>query len=264
MPSEVETPNEGCNHSFDLHCHSRYSYDSRAEIGEMIAAARAAGLSGFALTDHDTSEGCEVLETLGLLDPAGEPVDGFLIVPGQEVTTAQGHLLGLGVKLPRLKGIDAAEAIAIIHELGGLAVAPHPYDTFRLGIRRKHLDHLPLDALEVFNAASTLKRYNRWAKQYAEARSLPMMAASDAHSPEAIGTARTTFHLHKLSLASVLRSLRAGHGVLTENYLSTRAALKKTWGNWIRLGHKNKDLSLAGNRSLKFGQIKNQNTHPQS
>lgn len=248
MSAEAQQAGSEVIHSFDLHCHSRYSYDSRAELADMIAAARSAGLSGFALTDHDSSEGCDALETLGLARPDGQAVDGFLIVPGQEVTTAQGHLLALGVKLPKMKGIDAAEAVAIIHELGGLAVPPHPYDAFRLGIRRKHLDHLAVDALEVFNAASTLRRYNRWAKQYAESRGLPMLAASDAHTADAIGTSRTSLALRELTVDAVLRSLRAGHGQLTEKYLSTSAAFKKTWGNWIRLGHHKKDLSPAGNQ----------------
>lgn len=250
MAVESLQNSEGEKHSFDLHCHSRYSYDSRAELKDMIASAKAAGLSGFALTDHDSSEGCEALEVLGWADPRGAAVDGFLIIPGQEITTAQGHMLALGVKLPKMKGIDASEAVAIIHELGGLAVPPHPYDAFRLGIRRKHLDHLPVDALEVFNAASTLRRYNRWAKQYAEARGLPMMAASDAHTADAIGTARTTFTLRELTVESVLRALRAGHGELQEKYLSAREALKKTWGNWIRLRHHKKNLSAESNQNL--------------
>jgi len=222
-------------HAFDLHCHSKYSYDSRAELLDMVQAAKACGLSGFALTDHDSSEGCDALEALGLMDPGGSAVDGFLIIPGQEITTAQGHLLALGVKLPKMKGIEAREAVKIVHELGGLAIPPHPYDAFRLGIRRKHLDHLPIDGLEVFNAASTLRRYNRWARQYAESRGLPMIASSDAHSPEAIGISHTSLHLERLTRDNLLRALRAGAGLLEEKYLSARAALKKTLGNWMRL-----------------------------
>jgi len=232
-------------HAFDLHCHSKYSYDSRAELLDMISAAKAGGLSGFALTDHDSSEGCDALEALGLMDPSGSAVDGFLIIPGQEITTSQGHLLALGVKLPRMKGIEPLEAIRIVHELGGLAIPPHPYDAFRLGIRRKHLDHLPIDGLEVFNAASTLRRYNRWARQYAESRGLPMLAASDAHSPDAIGVSRTSFYLEELTCSEVLRALRAGRGMLQEKYISARAALKKTLGNWMRLRHSKKLLKKS-------------------
>ena len=56
----------------------------------------------------------------------GEPVDDFLIIPGVEVTTEEGHLLCLGVMLPNLKGTPASEVCAITHQHGGLAVPPHP------------------------------------------------------------------------------------------------------------------------------------------
>ena len=81
----------------------------------------------------------------------GKPVDGFLILPGQEITTAAGHLLALGVRLPDLKGIPPAEAMKLIQSSGGLAVPPHPYDNFRAGIRESILEELPLEAIEGLN-----------------------------------------------------------------------------------------------------------------
>ena len=62
-----------------------------------------------------------------------------------------------------------------------LTIPPHPYDLFRAGIRFPVLETLPIDAIEVFNAATTLRRYNRKAFKYAQERGLPMTAASDAH-----------------------------------------------------------------------------------
>ena len=44
----------------------------------------------------------------------------------------------------------------MIHQRGGLAIPPHPYDLFRAGIRFSTLETLPVDAIEVFNAATTL------------------------------------------------------------------------------------------------------------
>jgi hypothetical protein len=49
-------------------------------------------------------------------------VDGFLVIPGVEVTTAEGHLLCLGVILPYMKGAPALEVCQATHELGGLAI----------------------------------------------------------------------------------------------------------------------------------------------
>ena len=45
----------------------------------------------------------------------------------------------------------------VIHQCGGLAIPPHPYDMFRAGIREPILDQLPIDALEVFNAAISFR-----------------------------------------------------------------------------------------------------------
>jgi predicted metal-dependent phosphoesterase TrpH len=218
----------------DLHVHSRFSADSMAAPEAIIAHARRRGLHGFAITDHNTSECVNYLREQGLLREDGLPVDGFLVIPGQEITTSEGHLLALGVALPNLKGIPPDEAVALIHEHGGIAVPPHPFDRFRAGIDPAVLDTLPIDALEVFNAATTLKRYNRHAFTYALRRHLPMTAASDAHSPEVVGTAYSIFDMDELSVANVLNAVKQG-GNLHQRYLTARESFRKTWGNLKRL-----------------------------
>ena len=121
-------------YNIDLHCHSWYSGDGVSSPEALIAAARIKGLHGFALTDHNTSDGYRYLLDKGLVREDGRPVDDFLIIPGVEVTTAEGHLLCLGVILPYLKGKPAAEVCRIVHSMGGLAIPPHPYDLFRAGM----------------------------------------------------------------------------------------------------------------------------------
>lgn len=90
----------------DLHCHSRFSSDGVSEPEEMVQAAKDRGLHGFAITDHNTSACVDYFLSTGLMREDGKPVDGFLILPGQEITTSAGHLLALGVRLPDLKGIS--------------------------------------------------------------------------------------------------------------------------------------------------------------
>src|SRR4051812_13788360 len=164
------------SYNIDLHCHSWFSGDGVSSPESLIAAAKAKGLHGFALTDHNTCDGCRYLLDKGLVREDGLAVDDFLIIPGVEVTTAEGHLLCLGAILPYMKGVPASDVCQAVHKLGGIAIPPHPYDLFRAGIREAVLDTLPIDALEVFNAATTLKRYNRMAFEYASARALPMTA----------------------------------------------------------------------------------------
>ncbi len=223
--------------NIDLHCHSKFSADGISEPEEMVAFAKSKGLHGFAITDHNTSACADYFQTHGLLRADGQPVDGFLIIPGQEITTAEGHLLALGVRMPDLKGIAAKEAVDLIHQAGGLAVPPHPYDYFRAGIREHVLETLPVDAIEGFNAATTFKRCNNQAQEYAQRRGLPMTAGSDAHHVEALGVAYTILDAPSFDVAGVLQAIRQST-VLEKRYLSPRDAFKKTFNNVFRLSRK--------------------------
>jgi predicted metal-dependent phosphoesterase TrpH len=221
-------------YNIDLHCHSWFSGDGVSAPEALIESARKQGLHGFALTDHNTCDGCRYLLDKGLVREDGQPVDDFVVIPGVEVTTAEGHLLCLGVILPFLKGAPAAEVCRITHELGGLAIPPHPYDLFRAGIRQSVLDTLEIDCLEVFNAATTLKRYNKYAFDYAQHRGLPMTAGSDAHHESAIGTAYTILDAPEFSVRGLLNQIKVGTE-LNQRYITPKQAFKKTWGTWLRL-----------------------------
>ena len=218
----------------DLHCHSFFSGDGVSSPEQLIKAARKNGLNGFAITDHNTCDAINYMLDKGLMRADGLPVDNFLIIPGVEVTTAEGHLLCIGAVLPDLKGRSALEVCHRIHDAGGLAIPPHPYDLFRAGIRENVLDTLPIDAIEVFNAATTLKRYNRVAFEYARRRALPMTAASDAHHYAATGTAYTILDTDDFSARGVVSQIPR-QNELRQNYLSMRDNIRKTWNNWLRL-----------------------------
>lgn len=221
----------------DLHCHSWFSGDGVSSPESLIESARRKGLHGFAITDHNTCDAYRYMLDKGLAREDGQPVDGFLVIPGVEVTTAEGHLLCLGVMMPYLKGTAAVEVAQMVHEKGGLAIPPHPYDLFRAGIRESVLDILPMDGLEVFNAATTLKRYNQMAFDYATRRHLPMTAGSDAHHEAAIGTAYTILETEDFSVKGILGQIPRGTE-LNQRYLSRKDALRKTWNNWMRLRRK--------------------------
>jgi predicted metal-dependent phosphoesterase TrpH len=98
---------------------------------------------------------------------------------------------------------------------------------------------LPIDALEVFNAATTLRRYNRYAFKYAQLRGLPMTASSDAHHAEAIGTAYTILNTDDFSVQGIIAQLVKSNE-LTQRYLTPRDSMRKTWNNWLRLRRRKK------------------------
>ena len=60
------------------------------------------------------------------------------------------------VEISTSYGTPALKVCRLVHQLGGIAIPPHPYDLFRAGIRESVLDTLEMDGLEVFNAATTL------------------------------------------------------------------------------------------------------------
>ncbi len=230
--------------NIDLHTHTFFSGDGVSSPEENIAAARGKGLQAIAITDHNTCDAITYLREKGLMREDGLPVDGFLVVPGVEVTTADGHLLCIGTTLPKLKGKPARVVCEAIHEHGGLAIPPHPYDLFRAGIRFPVLETLPIDAIEVFNAATTLRRYNRYAFNYAQTRGLPMTASSDAHHAEAIGTAYTILNTDDLSVKGVLAQLIKSNE-LNQCYLTPFDSMRKTWNNWLRLRRRKRIPALA-------------------
>ena len=73
----------------DLHIHSNYS-DGSDTVEELVENIKLSKLDVFALTDHDTVEGCEKISQLIL--------DGIKFIPGVELTTIAGsikcHILG--------------------------------------------------------------------------------------------------------------------------------------------------------------------------
>jgi predicted metal-dependent phosphoesterase TrpH len=215
---------------FDLHVHSYHSKDACNPPDELVSAALAKGLCGIAITDHDN---CDAhLQP----HPISAP-EGFLVVPGVEVSTAEGHLLCIGTTLPRLKGRPAKDVVEAIHAAGGIAIPAHPFDSWRAGIRPSVLDSLDIDALEVFNAAVSSPKFNELAFAYAKSRGLSMTASSDAHHASAVGTASTSFDLDELSLPALLAAIRRG-GTPEGRYLTTREALRKHFGNWFRIFNK--------------------------
>jgi len=220
-------------HRFDPHVHSWYSADAAHPPERLIEAAKAVGLSAMAITDHDSCDVHQYLLNEGLASAEGEPVDGLLVVPGVEVSTADGHLLCLGVTLPVMRGHPAAEVFAAVEEQGGIAIPAHPYDRWRSGIREKVLDQLELKAIEVFNSAVTSRSYNRRARAYAQARGLVGTAGSDAHHASAVGIAFTLLDLDHLNVRNLVDALKT-RAAVEENYMGRREGLKKHFGNWFR------------------------------
>ena len=174
----------------DLHIHTIHS-DGAATVPELLAhVAEKTDLRVIAVTDHDSIAGAREAAQLARSF-------GVEVVPGEEVSTADGHLLALFVDTFLPPGRPAAETIAAVHAQGGLAIAAHPFDRSVPSLGRHGLDHpgWRFDAIEGFNAGVFwLQRgCNFAARQAAGALGLPLTGSSDAHTLATVGLGYTLF-----------------------------------------------------------------------
>ena len=121
------------------------------------------------------------------------------MVVGEEISTLNGHLLGLWLQEEVPPGLSALRTIELIHAQDGVAVAAHPFHPIR-GAARGHrsigpmIGDLPLDAIEVVNNAGVFSRlYDAWAAVRNLEWMLPVTAGSDAHDVWYLGSAVTRF-----------------------------------------------------------------------
>lgn len=194
----------------ELHTHSEASHDGRDPIDLLLGQAAAVGLDAIAITDHDTIDA-----SLAAVEEA--PSYGLIGIPGIEVTSAAGHVLGLGVTERIPAGLSYGETLDRIRSLGGIAVIPHPFQPSRSGIAPNVTrDELAAaDAIEVYNSRLLTGRANRKARAFATSRGIPMTAGSDAHISEMVGQAVTLVDAEPADGASgILEAIADGRTVV--------------------------------------------------
>jgi predicted metal-dependent phosphoesterase TrpH len=189
-----------------------------------------------AITNHNNVEGAvavrDKVRDLGLESE-------LTVILGEEVSTADGEVVGVFLERTIPRGLSADETADAIHEQGGLVSIPHPYDPFRASHIREQpllalLEAGKVDMIEVFNSRVTFQRHNLDAAELAARYGVPGIAASDSHSSFEIAMS-----FNALPAFSSADELRA---VLPENewqgsrstvliHLTTRWAV---WSNIVR------------------------------
>ncbi|MGD0070331.1 MAG: PHP domain-containing protein [Candidatus Bathyarchaeia archaeon] len=184
----------------DLHVHTIYSKDSLITPKDLIYFAKKRGLDAVAVTDHNQLEGARKI---------AKETD-FLIIPGMEVSSSDGHIVALNVQELIPKGLSAIETVERIHKAGGVAIACHPYVYFK-GCLRNNVC-ATFDAIEVINArAFPFKSSVKKAEQTAKKLGLSRVAGTDAHYGPQIGYAYTVIEAAEPSVEAITKAIVDGH-----------------------------------------------------
>jgi predicted metal-dependent phosphoesterase TrpH len=168
----------------DFHVHSEASYDGHEPVELILEHAADIDLDAVVITDHDTMEA-------SIVAAERAPEYGLIGIPGVEVSTADGHLLAIGVDDMPAPGRPMDETVEAVQSDGGAAVVPHPFQRTRHGVRKRRLKRLDPDAIETFNAWLFTGYRNRRARRYAMRYGYPAVGGSDAHSLLTVGRAYT-------------------------------------------------------------------------
>ena len=205
----------------DLHLHTIYSYDGTASLAAVLNRAKQLGLDVIAITDHD-----EIAGALKALEIA--PNYGVELIPGIEITTADGDLLALFITQKVEAGHSLIETVLRVRELGGVCIAPHPMAggmgmkslsarTILKALRNPAVAET-LIGIETYNGTSIDRISNHSANLLASRLKIAKTGSSDAHIIDTIGFGVTDFDGR--SAADLLTALKNK---------TTRVCKQKEW-----------------------------------
>ncbi|MHA1310853.1 MAG: PHP-associated domain-containing protein [Candidatus Helarchaeota archaeon] len=204
----------------DLHVHSCYSHhviwgkDALATPKKIISVAMKKGLNGVAITDHDNVKGglmgIKILKEM-------ENRNGFQVIPGSEISSADGDIVAIGITEDIEPNLPAIETIEKIREAGGIAIAAHPYlHITRNSVNGNFIKKIPrkknFDGIETFNASIGYHKNER-ARKLAATLNIPGIGSSDAHWAFDIGNGVTGFELDSISLDQIIEEIKKGRTI---------------------------------------------------
>ncbi len=188
----VQGPAPGISRA-DLHVHTTFSDGTSTPEDVLNYYALHSRISVLAITDHDTLDGA--LSAMAFAEANRELFGHLEIILGEEVTSRDGHILGLFLKDWVPPGMDAESTVRAIQKQGGIAIAAHPYTNLMkwgglVGVGDLILS-VPFDAVETRNSNFTEVFSNRKAAR--KARGMAQVGCSDGHFLDATGLCFTDF-----------------------------------------------------------------------
>ena len=208
----------------DLHAHTRFA-DGFLSPFDLVLQARRRGLDCLAITDHN------------ILFPAllgrwfGRTFGGPTILTGEEITTRDYHVHGVGLEERIDASLPLDRVIDEVHRQGGVMIAAHPVKRFwpsLLPVRSR------FDAAEVMHPLAFGSRDGGWrwdemreyyegsvgtaspsgGRALADGKRLTAVASSDYHFFSPLGVTRTLVFARSDSESDILAALREGKTVV--------------------------------------------------
>jgi predicted metal-dependent phosphoesterase TrpH len=202
----------------DLHLHTVHS-DGRDTQRAMALSARSKGLDFIVSTEHNTTS---AHGTWGRHTPRN-----LLVINGEEITTRAGHWIAAGIPAGawvdwryRAENGRLPRFLRRVHDLGGIAIACHPYVPIPGTMWGFGYDFAGMDAVELWNGPWTLDDQfglEAWHAMLVAGRFVPGVGSSDAHNADDVGRAQTVVHARTLSAGAVIAAVKAGRSWLAES-----------------------------------------------
>ncbi len=190
----------------DHHLHTTlHSSDSVISPQELILAARAAGLDGVVITDHD-----ELWEPDELAALQAEAPD-LVILAGVEISAREGHFLVYGLDslddVP--PGVFLGDLLEVADAHDAAVVAAHPFRWDQPFDRIADIHGSALRALELVSNNVTPETRRR-AEATLARHGLRATGSSDAHEPAVVGCYATEFEATIRTMDEFVQALRSG------------------------------------------------------
>ena len=196
----------------DLHTHTKpLSDDSFLEPAELIQRAKQVGLDAICLTEHDWFWDKDALDRLS-------QKHDFLVLPGVELNTEEGHILVFGLEEYIFGMHHAKDLKRIVDEVGGVMILAHPFrrqfydnDDIQEAVERYYQRPIfrLLDTIEVLNGRAT-ERQNEFSRELCRRLNLKGIGASDAHSLPDIPSCATLFERKVSNVEELITEFKAG------------------------------------------------------
>lgn len=163
----------------EFHIHTRYSKDSLLNGPFLLLICKLKKIQCVAITDHNELEGA--LKYSGYLSR-----HGIKVIPGEEIFSKDGEIIGLFLKERINPGLSAEETAKEIKKQGGIVYIPHPYDEkrYRTVIKEDALKSISeyVDVIEIHNGRNVSMDFSEKQKEIQVNFGKIACVGSDAHT----------------------------------------------------------------------------------